>query len=1498
MKQTILSALFVAFAMATTASAQVTYTCTACTEGMNLNGNEGIGNLFDGDVNTKFCGNGGDGVYALVTASEPVYVWGYEMTTANDNEAYERLIKQWVLYGTNDATVGANPDAEGWVTLSDLGSNNFVQMKNFYTQRFFCEKNVKKPFKYFKLVLKDPDLIQLSEFKFLAETDRVATYKWKDSSQDNSKKAVDMLVGTKWEDSNLAGNWVTIESDNGQPYAVKSYSFTTNDDGTWNDRAPKSWTIEGSNDNNSWTVIHQVDNDDAIENASFATYEYTPFNTTDKFRYIKLTLNAMKGTGWTQVGEFHVLATSDESESQYYTNLVNKAKATKDEYKTVLGENDSWYQEYATFFNGLNLDATLETAISSGNYEALETKLAEAENNVIAQAMNPFINGSSYSAIAGSECWGDGHYTQLFDGKETTKWGGNFGSDPQYVIFRVKNALKPSFYKLITGNDTQTNSGRNWKTWSVYGANFTSFSDATFDSNEWTLLDERVDVSEEYLPKKNLYPATFNFNQGFSEDYLYYMVNVFAPLNGSQQQMTEMYLCTEDELSAIRQPMVDALATFAAGLNSLAVEPSLESEKEVFATLYAELKNKNTTNPDRMTEVYNELVDLKEKFENSAVFVAGNFRVISGNTGPGHENHSKLLDGDINTKWCGFIPDGGSYVIFKTYESKKHAAYQLTTGNDTGGSPDRNWKNWKIYGANFASDDAATRDAAGWALIDERENIDQHQLPAANHATASFNFNKTWATGYNYYKIEVSEAYDGTMIQMSEFKLFNDAFNNKDMKDAVIAGLSPNYLYTGSAINVSYTVYDIIGNQLNASDHYTATLTKDGNPVTEVKDMGTYTLTITAKGDYYTGTKSVTFEVNCTVNNGNETNDKIPVYGSHVDNITISQFIIPSTALTALTNTQITHMTFYAQDETVSWGDAKFEVFMTKVDNTTFADATPVNWVTQMNKVKYSGSLSVSNGKMEVTLDDPYRYMGGNLLICFLGSDLGDCSEVNWVGVTAKNAALGGFDSDFTRRNFLPKVSFYGKPTYALTGTNVLFFENYTNDFNYTVSRNIINAVEGQEVIVSLDPDNIEDGKYLTEAFLPEDGITLSDYGYYGDKAFTMPAKAVTVNAELADRTEYKIDLTSATTQVIPRDVYLCLMQQEGYYTSVFDQANNEYLMYIDLDRNGTPDLQLLEENNVYSVKKLNGANSVTVNCRFNIRTFPDINPSPYSSVLVKLNDNYNEESMLVFESFQDDIDNSPMISEWADGKSRNIMIYGRTLWKDNDWNTLCLPFNMTAEQVENQLAPTKLMELDTDGGNTGFDAATGTLSLFFKEATTIEAGKPYIIKWASGNNLVDPVFCGVTIPDEYASAATPTPVTFTGGQFVGTYDYTEYSEENKSILFLGTNNTLYYPQPNFTNPENPVYPSIGAFRAYFKITNTTNLVKSIALNFEDDATGIGETEADSSLSTLHSSLSEWFDLSGRKIVNSKSETLPLGGAGGGLPKGIYIHNGKKVIVK
>ena len=108
----------------------------------------------------------------------------------------------------------------------------------------------------------------------------------------------------------------------------------------------------------------------------------------------------------------------------------------------------------------------------------------------------------------------------------------------------------------------------------------------------------------------------------------------------------------------------------------------------------------------------------------------------------------------------------------------------------------------------------------------------------------------------------------------------------------------------------------------------------------------------------------------------------------------------------------------------------------------------------------------------------------------------------------------------------------------------------------------------------------------------------------------------------------------------------------------------------------------------------------------------------------------------------------------------------------------------------------------------------------------------------------------------------------------------------DKSILYMGADNKLYYPKTSMT---------INAFRAYFQLSEgytcgdpapatdpaPENSINNFVLNFGDDKTGI-------SLATHRSSLTSdsWFTLDGRKL------------SGQPTAKGIYINHGHKVIIK
>lgn len=248
--------------------------------------------------------------------------------------------------------------------------------------------------------------------------------------------------------------------------------------------------------------------------------------------------------------------------------------------------------------------------------------------------------------------------------------------------------------------------------------------------------------------------------------------------------------------------------------------------------------------------------------------------------------------------------------------------------------------------------------------------------------------------------------------------------------------------------------------------------------------------------------------------------------------------------------------------------------------------------------------------------------------------------------------------------------------------------------------------------------------------------------------------------------------------------------------------------------------------------------------------------------------------------SLADDVDNSDAIST-ADGKLVDVTLADRTLYKDGSWNTLCLPFSLTAEQLADDGCPLKDATIKTLDSSSFAD---GTLTLNFTNATTVEAGKPYIVKWDDGStqNIVNPIFEGVTIS---STAATETDGS-DWVDFVGTYSPTVIYENGneKHNLYLGSSNKLYYPtRTGFT---------VNACRAYFRLKNGLTagepsapqqaLARAFVLNFGD-----GEPSA---ISTLRADTAPAADgtytLDGRRL------------SGRPTAKGLYIVNGKKIIIK
>ena len=152
--------------------------------------------------------------------------------------------------------------------------------------------------------------------------------------------------------------------------------------------------------------------------------------------------------------------------------------------------------------------------------------------------------------------------------------------------------------------------------------------------------------------------------------------------------------------------------------------------------------------------------------------------------------------------------------------------------------------------------------------------------------------------------------------------------------------------------------------------------------------------------------------------------------------------------------------------------------------------------------------------------------------------------------------------------------------------------------------------------------------------------------------------------------------------------------------------------------------------------------------------------------------------------------DNSEMLTAY-NGQQQTVTLADRTLYQDGAWNTICLPFDLVlADSPLDGATARPLSEASISGT---------TLNLSFGDAVDeLTAGTPYIIMWENGNNIVSPTFSGVTIDKtrhDYDTDGETDVTTDQRVRFAGTYASMAFDDEEKSILFMGDGNTLYYPE-------------------------------------------------------------------------------------------------------
>ena len=212
-----------------------------------------------------------------------------------------------------------------------------------------------------------------------------------------------------------------------------------------------------------------------------------------------------------------------------------------------------------------------------------------------------------------------------------------------------------------------------------------------------------------------------------------------------------------------------------------------------------------------------------------------------------------------------------------------------------------------------------------------------------------------------------------------------------------------------------------------------------------------------------------------------------------------------------------------------------------------------------------------------------------------------------------------------------------------------------------------------------------------------------------------------------------------------------------------------------------------------------------------------------------------------------------PSAINYAAGTYPNVAL-NRTFASTDNWYTLCVPFAFD----KNDFAAVKELDAITVNGE--------NVAMSFADASTIVAGKPYLVKPKTAN------YDALSATDVAVVTSVEESSVTAGGytvNYVGTYAGTTVNDETAGgNAFVVKNNGIYHVNSAV---------SVGAYRAYFTVEAETP-VKALIFDFDELPTAVNAVEA------AQNEKAEIYNLAGQRLNKAQ--------------KGVNIINGKKVLVK
>ena len=244
--------------------------------------------------------------------------------------------------------------------------------------------------------------------------------------------------------------------------------------------------------------------------------------------------------------------------------------------------------------------------------------------------------------------------------------------------------------------------------------------------------------------------------------------------------------------------------------------------------------------------------------------------------------------------------------------------------------------------------------------------------------------------------------------------------------------------------------------------------------------------------------------------------------------------------------------------------------------------------------------------------------------------------------------------------------------------------------------------------------------------------------------------------------------------------------------------------------------------------------------------------------------------------TLDDSRDLTPVINAAAEKGGKYNIRFGSRVVVIDDWDVLCLPFDVTPAQLSNAFGYAVIARLveESDDGNIHFEVTV---------SGSIPAGTPFLMNvgdtYKTKDNFRKVVsFTGVTVK---AVEASTTVSDASGNRFISTFS--PVALHDSKVLYLSEG--VWNSAGNFSEEE-PF--TLKPLRCYFDFSGNTTLERPQVVIDDACITSIIEVAGlnGEASDRKGSQYNGWYTLTGTRLTEAPTT------------KGIYIHQGRKVIIR